>query len=250
MSTSKLRRMRVGDLTLRSKHNREPEPVHVAKIKNRFDLKAVGTLTAYEDGDRTVLIDGCHRATAMMELGMADTVVDVKVWHDLATPEIESMFVLYNATRKLPPVKEYLHSVKAGFEPFVSIDKVVRSVGLKVGTNMTDLRAVAAIKSIYLVDEGKLLSVVLHIAVSAWDDPPSQLLLRGLALVVNAQGDQLDPERLADRLRMTTVDKLDALATHNARTLPGETKTEGMARAIIDTHNKGRVANRLDYPWL
>ncbi len=257
----------IADLKMDRKVNTRPlKNAKVSKYVDEFDADAIGYLEISEraNGD-LIILDGQHRVEALRRLGWDNgQKIEAKVHNDLTTAQEAHLFALLNDETPVTPIHKMLARIEAGDEPDASIDKIVRSVGLRISDQVGDGKIVSAavLRKIWfggrgsrgkttLVEQPELLRSALRLVCEAWGKRGDALrgeILLGTALFLSRyEGISFDRDKLVHQLSLTPGGPLgvvgDARALASIHSTPVATS---VAAKYVLLYHKGRKTNRLD----
>jgi hypothetical protein len=145
----------VGDLTFATEYNRAINPAWVEKLVRELTSPSVAVIDVSEraNGD-LVIIDGQHRAWAIIEKWGDKTDVTYKVHHDLTIPEEAALFRVLNTRKGLTPYARFQAAYVEKDPTVVAIVKTLESHGLGYADSPreTTIGAVAALRRVAEVD--------------------------------------------------------------------------------------------------
>lgn len=145
--------IKVGDLVIDMRYQRQPNEAKVSKIARNFNSDAVGVIicSIREDGVIAV-IDGGHRIAAMNLLGMQNSTIDALVYFGLNLDQEAKIFTLINDDRTKPKTSDIFKAQVIANDPkTVGLDSLLKSLNLepanKPGNNI--IRGIGTLKAIY-----------------------------------------------------------------------------------------------------
>ena len=142
----------------------------VARIANSMDDRKLGILMVCPVGDAYHLIDGQHRAMAVMQFAGPNELIQCNVYKDCTTPaQAADLWTGANMNRAKPAACDaFIVAVTAGNEPEVAVNKIIVAAGLAVGKSSTGIRAVAACTQVYTRYGADALAWVFRITKELW----------------------------------------------------------------------------------
>lgn len=255
----------VSELQFDERVNRPVNMARVAWIANNFNPEWVGVLTVSQRtngrGTGYFVIDGQHRTRALLRMGWTDQRVPCHVRRDLAESDEAGLFVGLNTSAKPGAYQRFAKSVLAGDPEAVAIDKIVRSVGLRVNEQQGDghVTAVATLEAIYRGgrrtggEDPHALLATLRIATNSWGKTAAAMngqVLHGLGLVVRRYGSGIDHDDLEKKLGPYPGGPARLLgAARGLRDLRGGSVANCVAAVIVATYNKGRRTTGVTDWW-
>ncbi len=248
---SRIVRVRADSLAVHPHAQRELSPIRLAKLSEKLDLDAIGVMHGVDypiNGVRKIwIIDGQHRLAALLENDCGEWEVEVKVHLECADDaRAAELFLMLNDRLKVLPYDKFCNEVKAGIAESVIINRLVRECGLEVAKNPGDRRVshINALKTIYAMDKGPTLTMVLKVAIASWGSTREALngnILEGLAQVVSRYRLTIEQDALVRKLEEYPGRAIGLLA--DAKGKAGFDKTT-ISRAVADhvlkTYNKSR----------
>lgn len=155
MSKSDMRTMRVGDLIVHPVIQRDRREHWVAELKAEYNPLGIGVLTAFEEtSGQLLIVDGAHRHTMLLELGLEDMSVPVNVYSDLTIEDEASIFRMLNKRLVVNPHDSYRLGMIEGLDLDLKVTELVESFGWKIGNARTAkvVSSIATLKSMYRRD--------------------------------------------------------------------------------------------------
>jgi hypothetical protein len=189
--------------------------------------------------------DGQHQIAARRRRG--EEGLWAKVHFGLTGAEESGLFASLNEKRGIHVIVMFVQSVKAGFEPFVSIDTILSDNGWRVARSGQD-RAFASVTTLrHTADKSGITVVkeVVNTITLAWGHQTEgayQKVVGGLCLVY-AKRDNVDPAHMVDALKRVSplTVRQDGEGTKDS------TGVRRYANAIIRRYNKGlKVKEKLE----
>lgn len=226
---------------------------HARHIAENFDPDMFDTIKVTMANGKGVyhVIDGQHRKTAAEMLWGPEERIPCEVLPAEDPARAAKLFVEINSNRKpLTLVTMFLVRVTAGEEMQVAINKIVKSLGLKVGYNLKDgqVTAVGAMESVYRSYGPDVLALTLKALLETWADDNNALsasLIRGYAAFLAEFKDIADLPRLRTNInRSYTPGNLLAVA-QNYREIHGGSIVMAIKLLLITSYNKNKRAGQL-----
>jgi hypothetical protein len=246
MTDKKVLSVKARELLVDNRYQRSLDEARAMKIGNNFqpDLFGLPVVSLRKDG-RLYLIDGQHRGVGLCRAGRGDQKVDVQVLEDLTVPEEAMLFHELNHERhKVQPIDDYRARLVAKVPEIVEIDRIARSVGLKVTTGNCkhSVSAVCALEDTH-INRGNLKSTLSTLRVwsekmgddvVAYDNRIIRYVSRFLADFPAA-----DPDVLAMQLvRFGAPSKLTARVKLESRAWGGTSPQETAIIVLLEVYNK------------
>ncbi len=245
--------VRIDNLRFDPQVQRSLDHHWVDRLAREWDDEKAGIIKVSRREDGDYVTDGQHRIAALRQRGKGETLLPALVQQHLDRRREAKDFVATNAEGRRPhPVDVYRVQLVAGDPKTVAIEAVLAERGLKVmlDTKLPNaITAVAALRWIYDQGGERLLADVLDICTSAWgNQEPARFqtsILKGLAIVLNRKGREVNREELATKLSRDVtpgrlVGKSRALASAWAKSLPNSS-----AEVIVGIYNRGKHSRRI-----
>ena len=215
----------------------------------RVNLRTDGTLYVFNGQQRTLLA----RRT-----GRGRTPVPVILFRRLTRDqEIEQYIESQRpgTSTSLSPLDLFWAEHARPSAAHQAINRAVQSAGARIARSKQEqwtpgatLYAVRDLERVYgtLGEDG--LAEVLCLLRDTWGlagQGGTGLFLRGLALMLEIYGSQMDKDDLAERFQSQTSQQMGALASARAPGISAQKKVYGMALALFEVYNKRRTSRRL-----
>ena len=204
-----IRSIKMRDLRISPRSQREVNENRVKKIRDTIDLDRLGTLTVSHRDGLYWIIDGQHRFHALREHlqrefgdDWADWEIQTWCYFGLTEQQEAERFLQFNDTLAVNAYDRFRVGVAAGLPVPTDIDRIVRSLGLKVARTKDPghIGAVASLEHAYRTGIPILVTMVSTIR-DAWDgigyDSP---MMDGLTMFIARYDGQFDRDRLVKRL--------------------------------------------------
>jgi hypothetical protein len=154
-------------------------------------------------GGKWYIVDGQHRIAALKIMGYGDQQVECEAYEGLSEKQEGALFLVRAQHRRPQALDQFRIAVFTGFQPESTIDAAVRSIGLRIGSGKDMISAVSAVRQVY--DNGGLtvLTAALSIINEAFGGIKPAFcreIVVGMGLVVHRYGEDLNRQRLIDRL--------------------------------------------------
>lgn len=255
----------VSELQFDEEINRPVNKARVDSIAASFNPEWVGVLTVSERtngrGVGYFIIDGQHRARALMKMGWADQRVPCHVRRDLTQSDEAGLFVGLNTTAKPSAYQRFAKSVLAGDPEAVAISDIVKSVGMSISDQQADgqINAVSTLEAVYRGgrrsggQDPHALLTTLRIATNAWGKTANAVngqIIHGLGLVVRRYGTKIDHDELLKKLAPFPGGPAGLLGrARGLRDIRGGSVANCVAAVIVDTYNKGKRSGAVADWW-
>lgn len=254
---SKIVRVEAQTLRIHPTAQRDIIPSRLKKLVEQLDLDAIGVLHAVEytiNGTLALwLIDGQHRWRALMEHGLGEWVVEVKVHLDAQDDRAASLlFLELNDRAAVSTYGKFVNEVAAGMPVAVGVLNAIKAKGLKANNKSADgsVCCIRALESIYRLDEGKSLDLALDAILHAWGSTAAALegpIVLGVGTVFATYNGKIDEAAMVKKLAKYKGGPSGLIGS--ARGLKDYRKASVarcLTELVIETYNTGRTNGRLD----
>lgn len=236
-----IERMRVS-----SHAQRELRQEWVDELLANFDLEQLGSPTVNLRGGVYYVIDGQHRIEALRQMGWGDQQIECWTYEGLDEAAEAEMFLKLQNRLTVRALDKFRVGVIAGRPEETAIDKVVRSVGLKVTDDKVPggIKAVGTIRRIYQRDGSNVLRRALTIVRDAYGDAGLEAAtIDGIGLLCARYNGELDDALTVKRLGDVHGGVNGLLqAAEKLRLRTGHTRGNCVAAAAVEIINRGRGA--------
>lgn len=232
----------------------------IERIVLRYNPAALGVIhVSRRNAASDFVIDGWHRLEATRRVTTNTGKLLAHVYEGLTKAEEAQMFLDLNAGNQPNIIDKFRARNIAGDPDAIAIKIIVGSHGWRVepGQRKGSIQCVGTLEKIYKAGqraefEPEILDMTVRIVTKAWDLDPKGVMaavLEGTAAVVMEYGDQLDVDRVINRISNYPggAEGLLENAKSFARSRRGRT-TMGVAELIVEEYNKGLKTRGL-YPW-
>lgn len=177
---------------------------HAKRIASEFDPDMFDAIKVTMPNGNGIYhaIDGQHRKSAAEMLWGPEEYVPCEVLDAQDPARAAELFVEINSNRSpLHPINLFLANLTAGKETQIAINKIIKALGYKIGSQGKDnqIGAVAALESIYRQHGPDILALTLKALQETWGIDPNAVtapLLRGYAAFLVEFKDTADLKRL------------------------------------------------------
>ena len=226
------------------------DSTHAEDLASKFDPDIAGNIhVSYRDGWFYV-VDGQHRRAGYIDwLGDSSQKVLCHIYEGLTSEEEADLFLKLNHQKKQSPMSRYQVALTAGRSEEVDVDRIVRSLGLKVGTVKAEeeIGCVTAILSTYRMQGPGALSWSLRIIRDAYGfDGFKPHVIKGLALVTNRYGNQIFDEQMVTHLKRYRLPEALSRAKQIKEGF-GASPDRAFAAIAVDFYNRGK--KKKVTPW-
>ena len=255
---SKTIKVEAQSLRIHPSAQRELRPARLKYLTEQMDLDSIGVLHAVEytlsNGETAIwIVDGQHRWRALMDLGLGEWLVEVKVHLEIKDDaRASALFLRLNNRLSVHPFDKFDQARKAGFEEAVQITKIVADHQLKIGRQCsnTSMTCVTALNTVYSYDHGKILTTTLDTLVQAWGRVANALegkLIEGLGIVYKTFNGSIEQPVLIKKLSKYPGGASGLLGdAKGMRQYRRVSVSRCVAERIVEIYNLGRRAGKLD----
>lgn len=253
--TSRMQKFRADALKPHPMAQRELVPARLRKLKDNLDLDAIGVLHAvdYKIKGQTGpwIIDGQHRWRALMDHGMGEWEVEVKLHLDVDDDvRASALFIKLNDRSPVRPFDKFKNRLTAKDPDAMAINDIVLRHHMKIAASAGNghLIGIASLEKTFSLDDGKALDRTLGIVSEAWGLRSFDAkLIEGIGLVCARYNGVLETSALVKKLSKYPGSSTGIVG--DARGLMEYRKVslaKCIAERIIDTYNMGRREGRLE----
>ena len=255
---SKIVRVEAQTLRVHPFAQRDVVPSKLKKLMVELDLDAIGVLHAVEyaiNGQSAKwIIDGQHRWRALIDHGLGEWHVEVKIHLDVTDDaRASALFLKLNDRAIVSPFGKFANEVKAGVPAAVGVVQIVHARNLRAAACPGDgnVRCVTALKKVYDFDGGKALALTLETVVAAWGRTEAAVdgkIIEGVGLVhCTYTNGSIDLAVLAKKLAKYPGGAAGLLGdAKGLRQFRTASMPRCVAEKVIEAYNVGRKAGRLD----
>lgn len=256
---SKMIKVEAQTLRIHPTAQRELRPARLKYLTENMDLDSVDVFHAVEysiNGETAIwIVDGQHRWRALMDLGLGEWVVEVKIHlEDKDDASASKLFLRLNNRLSVHPFDKFDQARKAGFEEAVQITKIVERHQLKIGRQCsnTSMTCVTALNTVYNYDHGKILTTTLDTLVQAWGRIANALegkLIEGLGIVYKTFNGSVEQPVLIKKLSKYPGGASGLIGdAKGIRQYRHASISQCVAIRIVEVYNLGRRAGKLEPP--
>jgi hypothetical protein len=241
--------LRVTDLRVDPRYQRQLDMKRVRKMAKDFDLDAFGVLYVSRRADGGLwLIDGQHRQAVMFEIGYSDQSVPCLVFDGLAFEQEARIFRLANSGSRPNALSLFKAALAEGDPQAADIDRTVRSCGLQIGSGGSHrtIGAIQAVRRVHREAGGLTLKRVLNTIVESWGSAATNFqsdIILALGLIEKRYGKEFNRDRLRQQLTTEVPEQLLARARARKRSGSGNIWATEVPELIVDLYNKGLQKN-------
>jgi hypothetical protein len=243
----------IPDMRVSPLAQRDLNQARVDQLAADFDLEQLGTPTVNLRDGHWFIIDGQHRMEALKAIGYADQSVECWAYKGLSDVEEAEKFLKLNDTLTVAAFPKFKVAVQAGRAEECEIDRIVRSVQLRVSMDRSQgaISAVNTLRRVYRRGGPQCLARALVIIREAYGDPGLEaMVLDGIGLLIHRYGDAVNDERVIAALAGASggVNALLGKA-ENLRRQTGNAKAHCVAAAAVELVNRGKGGRKLPSWW-
>lgn len=252
---SQMLRVRADSLQPHPLAQRELVPSRLRKLKASLDLDAVGVLHvvryAIAGKDATWIVDGQHRWRAIIDHGLGEWEVEVKLHADVTDDaRASALFLKLNDRSPVSPFDKFINRLMAKEDEAIAINDIAIKHRMKIarGAGNGHLVGISALEKTYRLDEGVALDKTLGVITEAWGFRSFDAkIVEGIGLVCARYNGELEHSAFAKKLSKYPGTANGLLG--DARGLM-EFRKVSLARCIaervLETYNSGRRVGKLD----
>ena len=253
---SHLRWIKLGDMRVSPKAQREFRRPHAVALAAAFELEAMGfPVVSWRDGYWWVL-DGQHRIQALRYVGFSDDdQIQCECYESLTEAEEAELFLRRDERRKVSTFDRFRIGVVAEREEDLDIQRIVALQNCKISRDKEEhcIGAIAALRFAYQLSPVTMRRAV-AILDKAYDGDPSAFqsdLIRGMALVCQRYDGSLNDDQAIAKLGRLNGGTISLIRKANAlKEKTGHTKANCVAAAVVDTLNaRGASGRKLESWW-
>jgi ParB-like nuclease domain len=249
----RLRWVPLAQLRVNPLAQRELNQARVARLAASFDVEQMGNPTVSHRGEWYYVLDGQHRLEALkLWLGSwEDQEVQCWCYEGLTETAEAEQFLKLNDILPVRAFAKFKVSVQAGREAEADVDRIVRSLGLRIARSSDGISAVATLRRVYTRGGPAVLSKALRIIRDAYGetglDGP---VIDGIALLCQRYDGDLSEKRAIIRLSSAHggVSGLISRASR-LRQSTGNPQAQCVAAAAVEVINRGLGGTKLPSWW-
>ncbi|MFC9768415.1 DUF6551 family protein [Rhodococcus jostii] len=247
--TSSLRWVRLDQMKINPVAQRQLSQSWVDVLTKDFTPDLMGFIhVSFRDGWYYV-IDGQHRRQAAIQWLGSDQQVQCHVYENLTIEQEAHLFLDLNTVKRQGAMSKYKVALTAGQSIECDIDRIVRSLDLRIGTSaqLEEIGCITSIVGVYRKNGPGSLSTALRIIRDAYGyEGFKPAVISGLALVVDRYGSALDLEQMIKRLEVGTLKELHR-SGKALRGATGSAQSQCYAHVMVAFYNRSRTG-RIQ-PW-
>ena len=216
--------------------------ISVKRVKQgveNFDLYKVNPVKISQRDGLNYVIDGQHTIEMVATVsGSRDTPVWCMIYDDMDYIIEADLFARQQeGVKPLTPYEIFNANIEAQNDIQLFIKDLVESYGLRVTSQKCPggICAISSLESIYKKYGFSVLDRTLNLCIGTWESEPNSLsasMLKGIALLVNAFGDELRNDVFKDKLGNYSAREIIRLAKER------RSGSMGYAEAMLTEYNK------------
>ena len=234
----------IKNLVSNQQYQRPISNIHVGKTASHFDLYQINPVKVSRRDGINYVFDGQHTVETVATASQSrDTPVWCMIYDDLEYEQEADIFANQKKyTRPLKSIEIFNANIEAENDVQVTIKRIVESYNLVISPRRIPghVQAVSALEYIFNKYGYQVLDRTVFLAVSTWEgevDSMCSNMLKGIAKLVVAYGDQMKDDQFIERLGKVSIRELIRTAKDR------HAGTQGYAEALLLYYNK-----RLKYP--
>ena len=216
--------------------------ISIKRVKQgveNFDLYKVNPVKISQRDGQNFVIDGQHTIEMVATVsGSRDTPVWCMIYDDMDYIIEADLFARQQeGVKPLTPFEIFNANIEAQNDIQLFIKDLVESYGLRVTSQKCPggICAISSLESIYKKYGFSVLDRTLNLCIGTWESEPNSLsasMLKGIALLVNAFGDELRNDVFKDKLGNYSAKEIIRLAKER------RSGSMGYAEAMLTEYNK------------
>jgi hypothetical protein len=234
-----LRWIRVGDLVVLPQAQREFRPYWVRELVLRFDPDAFGLLEVSERNGVYNLVDGQHRAAAVIQLWGKEQKVQCVLHTGLSEREEALLFLSKNNTLTVGSFDKFRVAVTAGMPVETEIAEVIEKLNITIAKRKGSIWATTTLRQLHRLGGPALLHRTLNLIITTYGEQALEAsTIRGIGAMLHRYSTTIDDTVIISRL--SAVHGQYAALLGRAEVLRRATRKprwECIACAVVDTVN-------------
>ncbi len=234
----------------------------VNKLRENLDLDMLGIVyVSRRTGGGLYVLDGQHRARALVDEGLGDYEMECKVYDGLTIEQEAEIFFWLNDYLRVHAADKFRARARFGDPVSLDIIRIVEKHSLKVARDFADgnIVAVSALEAVYtgkVARKGGAFPEVLSSSLGTLGEAfgrtataMSGELIKGVGIVLHRHLGTVQPTDLARKMSMRAAGAAGLLSAGRAhKDYEGGTTAGGVAHIVILDYNRGRTSNKLPLP--
>lgn len=234
----------IKNLVSSQEYQRSISTTHVGRTAEHFDVYQVNPVKVSRRDGINFVFDGQHTAEIVAAAsGSRETPVWCMIYDDLNYEQEAGIFANQKKyTKALKAIEIFNANIEAENDIQLTIKQIVENYGLIISAKRIpgNVTAVGALEYIFTKYGYKVLDRTLCLIISAWEGDVDSLgsnVLKGVAKLILAYGDQLVDEQFVERLSKVSIREIIRSAKER------HAGTLGYSEVLLLHYNK-----RLKYP--
>ena len=226
---------------------------HAKRIAANFDPDMFDTVKVTMPNGKGMYhaVDGQHRRAAAEMLWGPEEQIPCEVLPADDPARAAKLFVEINTNRQAPqPIAVFLVKVTAGEEMQVAINKLIKSLGYRIGSSAQDnqIGAVSALEYVYRTSGPDILALTLKCLQETWGMDPAAVgaaPIRGYASFLLEFQHKIEYRRLRDTISKKYTPGNFVAVAKNYKEMHGGNLPAAVKALLIVNYNKGRRTGKL-----
>lgn len=248
----RLRWVRLGDLHISPRAQREFRPAWADHLYSGFDPEKFEPPHVNQRGDRQFVVDGQHRIAALRRwLGDGWEDQQIQAWtYELSTEEMEARLFLHLSRNRKPlqAFEDFRIAVTAKEPDETDIERLVNANGQKISQNRKEgIGAVGTLKRVYRRSDPETFAKTIRIIDGAYETPGFETaVIDGVGLLCqryNGEVNEDDAIAALASIRRGVKGLLHAAYLWREKT--SKPLNQCVAAAAVDQYNRSRKAGRI-----
>lgn len=248
--TSHLQWVRLDQMKINPQAQRALNEAWAKQLADQFNPDLMGFIHVSRRDGWYYIIDGQHRQRAAIIYLGSDQQVQCHVYDNLTNEQEAQLFLELNNTKRQGPMSHYKVALTAGKPDECDIERICRSLDLKVGLDKTceEIGCVTALIAVYRKHGPGSFSFAMRVIRDAYGyDGFKRQTISALALIKDRYGDKIAEDRLVERLARTGVVELNRSAK-SMKEATGNPADQCFAHAMVQFYNQRNASAKVD-PW-
>lgn len=233
------------NLVSNQEYQRDLSEAYIRRAVENFDLYQINPVKVSRRDGLNYVINGQHTIEIVARKSEArETPVWCMIYDDLEyTHEADIFANQQKYVKPLTPYDIFAANIEAGNEEQLTLKAIVESYNMRISKTKCygGICAISALEYIYRTFGYAVLDQTLKLCIATWEGEVNSFganMLKGIAKLVVAYGDELDENIFKEKLGAYSINKIVRSATERNN---GST---GYAEAMLDCYNK-RLKNPL-----
>jgi hypothetical protein len=253
--STKVTKLRADALLPHPQAQRELVPARLKKVRDSLDLDAIGVLHIVQypiKGQNGYwIVDGQHRWRALMDLGLGEWEVEVKIHLDVKDDaRASALFLKLNDRSPVSPFDKFQNSLRAKDDIAIAVNDIVLKHHLKVSASVGDGKVcgVTTLIKTYRFNNGEALDKSLETITGAWGLRAfDSKLVEGVGLLFARFNGMIDqPALIAKMAKYPGGPRAMLGDARNLMNIRKSSTSRAIAEIVLGAYNKGRSTGKLD----